>query len=99
MKNCFSSICLFIVLLAYCLPLSAQYVTKEIAMEKAYAFMNKSSKSRSDIPKTMKLTLATDRDVFYVFNDEANGGYVVISGDTRMPDVLAYFNTQKVLIK
>ena len=90
MKNCFSSICLFIVLLAYCLPLSAQYVTKEIAMEKAYAFMNKNSKSRSDLPKTMKLTLATDRDEFYVFNDEANGGYVVISGDTRMPDVLAY---------
>lgn len=90
MKNCFNSVCLFIALLACCLPLSAQYVTKEIAVEKAYAFMNKNSKSRSDLPKTMKLTLATDRDEIYVFNDEANGGYVVISGDARMPDVLAY---------
>ncbi len=34
--------------------------------------------------------LANDRDEFYVFNDEANGGYVVVSGDERMPDVLGY---------
>ena len=37
--------------------------------------------------------LANDRDEFYVFNDEANGGYVVVSGDERMPDVLGYSYT------
>ena len=29
-------------------------------------------------------------DGFYVFNDEANGGYVVVSGDERQVEVLGY---------
>ena len=40
--------------------------------------------------KAPQLVLATSRDEFYVFNDQVNSGYVVISGDKRMPDVLAY---------
>ena len=40
--------------------------------------------------KAPQLTLANDRSEFYVFNDEANGGYIIISGDERMPEVLGY---------
>ena len=31
-----------------------------------------------------------NRTEFFIFNDEANGGYVIISGDERMPEVLGY---------
>ena len=36
------------------------------------------------------LVLANDRDELYIFNDEANGGYVIVSGDERMPDILGF---------
>ncbi|MBO4673783.1 MAG: BspA family leucine-rich repeat surface protein [Bacteroidaceae bacterium] len=75
-------------------PLSAQQVTKEVAMEKAMSFLHQPESSGSNMRKAPRkapqLVLANDRDDFYVFNDEANGGYVVVSGDERMPDVLGY---------
>ena len=64
--------------------LLAQQVSIELAKQKALTLMiksNKSSTRRSASNKTPRLMLANDRDEFYVFNDEANGGYVVISGD------------------
>lgn len=61
---------------------------------KAQQFINKASQtntSRGRAPrKVPELTLANNRSEFYIFNDRANGGYVVVSGDERMPDVLAY---------
>lgn len=94
MKKSISIIFVFFALLAGNLPLSAQYVTKEAAREKANAFLKRSVNSQSSTRKAPRkapvLTLANNRDEFYVFNDQANGGYVVISGEERMPDVLAY---------
>lgn len=78
------------------LMLLAQQVSSELAKQKALTFLTKSDKSstnRSASIKTPRLVLANDRDEFYVFNDEANGGYVVVSGDERMPDVLGYSYT------
>ena len=72
----------------------AQQVSKQEAFAKAQQFFSKAS--RTQMGKGMAprkapvLTLANNRDEFYVFNDEANGGYVVISGEERMPDVLTY---------
>ncbi len=37
-----------------------------------------------------KLTAAESREAFYVFNIDSDGGYVIVSGDDRMPDVLGY---------
>lgn len=72
----------------------AQQISEQEALVKAQQFFGKASKpnaSRSRAPrKAPELTLATNRSEFYVFNDKANGGYVVISGEERMPDVLAY---------
>lgn len=72
----------------------AQQISEEEAQLKAEQFF---SKPRQTLPnkqmaprKAPQLVLATSRDEFYVFNDQVNSGYVVISGDKRMPDVLAY---------
>ena len=76
--------------------LSAQKVTIDAAKEKAFLFINQSEQSHSSLSKVKRkdpiLVLANDRDEFYVFNDEANGGYVIVSGDERTPDILAYSN-------
>ena len=40
--------------------------------------------------KTPELAVAVSRNEFYVFNDEANGGFVIVSGEDRMPGVLGY---------
>ena len=91
LKNVFS---LFVLLLAGVLSMSAQQVTRESALSKAEQFFNRSDVvSRRAAHKAPQLTLANDRSEFYVFNDEANGGYVVVSGDERMPDVLGYSYT------
>lgn len=72
----------------------AQQVSEQEALQKAQQFLNKASQtnaSRGRAPrKAPELMLANNRSEFYVFNDRANGGYVVVSGDERMPDVLAY---------
>lgn len=95
MKKFFvSSLCLVIMLCMSVLPMSAQQVTKEAALAKAMAFLQKSESSypnaRKAPRKAPQLVLANNRDEFYVFNDEANGGYVIVSGDERTPDVLGY---------
>ena len=36
------------------------------------------------------LTMAESQEAFYVFNIDSVGGYVIVSGDDRMPDVLGY---------
>ena len=74
--------------------MSAQQVTEQEALSKAKRFFNRSDvASRRTARKPTQFTLANDRNEFYVFNDEANGGYVVVSGDERMPDVLGYSYT------
>ena len=72
------------------LTLSAQQVTQEAALKKAEQFLNKASLSSRAPRKAPQLTLANSRDEFYAFNDKANGGYIIVSGEERMPDVLAY---------
>ena len=74
----------------------ARPISEQEAWQKAYQFfgnvglkrMNK-AKARTPLKKP-ELTLAVSRDEFYVFNDEANGGYVIVSGDERLPNFLGY---------
>ena len=82
---------LFVLLLAGVFSMSAQQVTEKAALSKAQEFFNRSDMvSRRAARKAPQLTLATNRDEFYVFNDEANGGYVVVSGEERLPDILMF---------
>ena len=94
MRKWISLLCLVIIFCISVLPMSAQQVTKEAALEKAITFLQKSESFNSNVKKAPRkapqLVLANDRDEFFIFNDEANGGYVIVSGDERTPDVLGY---------
>ena len=87
------SLLLTVILLVCVLPMTAQQVTKEQALEKASAFFSK-AKTEANYRKTPRkapqLQLAIDSKELYLFNDLANNGYVIISGDERTPEVLAY---------
>ena len=72
------------------LTISAGEVTQAEALQKAQQFFDKAAVGKRAPRQSPALVLANSRDEFYVFNDEANGGYVVVSGEDRMPDVLAY---------
>lgn len=82
---------LLLLLLSIC-PLLAQQVTKEGALAKANQFMSQLTVAANNrAPRTApELALASTNTEFYVFNDKTNGGYVVVSGEERMPDVLMY---------
>lgn len=83
----------FVIWMVVC-SLNAQHINKEVALQKAQAFLSKnvdSYQSARRAPRhAPRLVLANDATELYIFNDEANGGYVVVSGDERMPDVLGY---------
>ena len=75
------------------LPVSSQPVTKERALEKASRFVASAqfgSTAMSKAPrKAARLMLANNSEDYYIFNDEQNGGYVVVGGDERQ-GVLGY---------
>ena len=81
-------------------PLSSysQQVSKESAMDKAVAFVSKLEKTEmvrnrirhSTFNDTPVLSLAYESTELFIFNDDNNGGYYIVSGDERMPDILGY---------
>ena len=40
--------------------------------------------------KTPQLVLANNCDEYYIFNDKANSGYVIVSADERTEDIIGY---------
>ena len=93
MKQTFITISLFIAFSLLPIPLAAQRVTLESARQKAMSFFSgtaDNTNARKSPRRTPKLTLASNYDEIFIFNDDANGGFVIISGDERSPDVLAY---------
>jgi len=68
---------------------NAQQVSQEDALARAMTFLNKTNMKR--VVKTQpKLNVVIARSELYVINDEANGGYVVVSADERMPQILGF---------
>ena len=94
MNKSFIRMCVALIALMVAEALNAQQVSKEIALQKAQSFISNDvsfhQSARRSPHQAPKLVLANNSSELYVFNDEANGGYVVVSGDERMPDVLAY---------
>lgn len=76
------------------LPVNSQQITKERALEKANRFVTSAKmgqmKRSSAVQRPAQLTLASNTEDYYVFNDEQNGGYVIIGGDERQQEVLGY---------
>lgn len=74
----------------------ASPIGEQEARQKAFQFFGnlgqkRMAKGRIKAPrKTPSLSVAVSRNEFYVFNDEANGGFVIVSGDERLPGVLGY---------
>lgn len=83
-------ICLFITL-CFALGVFAQRVSEAQALQKAQAFLqgksfSKTNKARSVMGKSQ----TTPFDNFYIFNVENDEGYVIVSGDARTKEILGY---------
>ena len=74
------------------MPLSAQPVNRSEALKRARQFL--SDHGRQITEKIHPARAATSSDfskpAFYVFNADRQQGFVIISGDDRMPSVLGY---------
>ena len=87
---------LIIMLGLYSLTLSAESITEDEAKDKARQFLlEKSGVSRrggrvAPVGAASQLRTAEAKDAFFVFNVDSAGGFVVVSGDDRMPAVLGY---------
>ena len=75
-------------------------ISEGVAREKAVRFMA-SKKSGSSAARSaqrfggsatvgVSLTVVDNQEAYYVFNIDSSNGYVIVSGDDRMPDVLGY---------
>lgn len=76
----------------------ADKVTEEQALQKAQKFFKDKrleSKNLSRSKKAKQQLSATQED-FYVFNVENKGGFVIISGDDRTPEVLGYADSGNI---
>ena len=70
--------------------LQAGVVTEQQALQKAEQFL-KGKKIKSHAATRSEKKSGADFDnAFYVFNVENNGGFVIISGDDRTPEILGY---------
>ena len=66
---------------------SANPISKESAQQKAADFI---SKNKALARGHHQIKLASASDTYYIFNIEANGGFVVVSGDDLTPEILGY---------
>lgn len=88
------SIGLLIVALMLPTMLKAEPVDKVQARQKALMFVGDRShadtRGAAGVVKTDYLNLAVSNDAYHVFNCGKDEGFVIISGDDSMPDVLGY---------
>ncbi|MBR1681901.1 MAG: C10 family peptidase [Bacteroidaceae bacterium] len=73
----------------------AQQVSQNEAMQRAQKFFAKPSQAdgmKKAPRKAPRMKAAEVNDAYYIFNDEANGGFVIVSGEERTPDILGYSN-------
>lgn len=88
-------LCLLLVFCWSSVTAFAQHVSEVEAKEKAMAFWKQiattdHSAMRKAPRQEPKMEIAGILKGLYIFNDEANGGYVVVSGEERLPAILGY---------
>ena len=90
---------LFLVLMGYAATMLAAPVSENAARRKAVAFMTNKAQQRRAIRGSSQarravsssdLALAESRQAYYVFNLSSDEGYVIVSGDDRLPEVIGY---------
>ena len=70
------------------LVINAGEVTEEQALQKAQQFMQGKQFKQKNLRRAP--AAETQTKAYYVFNVENNGGFVIVSGDDRMPEILGY---------
>jgi hypothetical protein len=73
-----------------CQLVYAGKVTENQARQKAQQFLKGKLLNEVSGARLKSPSQATDQQSFYVFNVENNGGYVIVSGDDRTKEILAY---------
>ena len=70
----------------------AQKVSKEQALQRAEAFLNKKvwHQSPRKLRQVTSPLSSTTFHPYYVFNAEDNGGFVIVSGDEHLGEILGY---------
>ncbi len=83
---------ILVILLAFVASvLQAAQVNKNDALQKAERFVaGRQAAARGAVGQTMSLKTALDNPYYYVFNIGSNGGFVIVSGDDRTPEILGY---------
>ena len=76
-------------------PITAQHVSNQQAIAKAQAFLQQRTATETigahRAPrKAPRLITALAGEAFYVLNDEANNGFVIVSGEECAPAILGY---------
>ena len=78
---------LFISLFTF-LTMFAGEVTEAEALQKAQQFMQGKSFQQKNLRRAPSKNV--ESKAYYVFNADNNGGFVIIAGDDRMPEILGY---------
>ncbi|MCR5780530.1 MAG: C10 family peptidase [Bacteroidaceae bacterium] len=85
-------------LILACALIHAQHISEEDALAYASEFFQGRATSQLPNPatgrkiarKAPRLKVAASRDEFYIFNDEANDGFVIVSAEAATPTILGY---------
>lgn len=75
-----------------CVTINAEKVTAEQAREKAQRFMPGKIFVQGSSVSYAKARGLNQTDAFYLFNAEGGDGFVIVSGDSRTAEILAYSN-------
>ena len=85
---------LSLILIMACVAVSAQKVSESKALQKAQQFMK--DKQFTIVNQARNRSQALDESPgYYVFNAE-KGGFVIVAGDERMPEILGYSERGKI---
>lgn len=82
---------LLILLSLFVSVLQAATVNKQDALQKAQQFVaGRQAAARGGAGQAQSLQSALDNSYYYVFNIGTDGGFVIVSGDDRTPEILGY---------
>ena len=70
-----------------CLTVFAEKVTEQQALQIAQKFMQGKQFKQQNLRRAPS---EISNNAYYVFNVENNGGFVIVAGDNRMPEILGY---------
>ena len=80
------------------MPLLAQQISSQSALEKARKFMETKGKTIAQRARSAMSTAADSPSPYYIFNASDGQGYVIVSGDERAKEVLPIAGLPAIVI-